>query len=75
MRAAFFVLVVVGVAAAGAVRGGATTTPAPPSPAVPKWKPTYMMNESTIFMPCNYSGWFDPAFAAKFGELLTLPLA
>ena len=25
------------------------------------------MSRSTIFMPCNYSGPYDPAIAAKFG--------
>ena len=25
------------------------------------------MSKSTIFMPCNYSGHYDPAVAAKFG--------
>ena len=34
---------------------------------VPKWTPTYNMSRSTIFMPCNYSGHYDPAVAAKFG--------
>ena len=34
---------------------------------LPHWTPTYQMNMSTIFMACNYSGMFDPAFAAQFG--------
>ena len=25
------------------------------------------MSKSTIFMPCNYSGHYDPGVAAKFG--------
>jgi len=48
--------------------------PAPPSPFpsnnVPKWEPTYNMSESTVVMPCNYSGLYDyeayPALA-RFG--------
>jgi hypothetical protein len=44
----------------------------PPSPCgnkpcLPNWKPEYNMSKSTIFMPCNYSGQYDPAVAAKFG--------
>ena len=35
--------------------------------ALPKWEPTYDMSLSTIVMPCNYSGYTDPALAAKFG--------
>ncbi len=27
---------------------------------VPNWSPTYNMSLSTIFMPCNNSGWFNP---------------
>ena len=27
--------------------------------AVPKWPATYLMNSSTIVMPCNYSGFFS----------------
>ena len=36
--------------------------PPPPAPApglVPKWAPTYFMAESTVIMPCNYSGLYD----------------
>lgn len=33
----------------------------------PKWEPQYLMEKSTIFMPCNDSGYFDPDFAAEFG--------
>jgi len=37
---------------------------------VPKWTPTYNMSESTVMMPCNYSGNYDyeayPSLA-KFG--------
>jgi hypothetical protein len=44
--------------------------PPPPLPAVPKWTPTYNMSESTVMMPCNYSGNYDyeayPSLA-KFG--------
>ena len=37
---------------------------------VPKWSPTYNMSESTVMMPCNYSGLYDfDAYPklAKFG--------
>ena len=34
---------------------------------VPKWKPTYNMSMSTVFMPCNTSGMFDATIAAKWG--------
>ena len=34
---------------------------------LPTWNVTYNAQQSTIFMPCNYSGYFDPAFAASFG--------
>eukprot|EP00039_Didymoeca_costata_P002169 m.57998 g.57998 ORF g.57998 m.57998 type:complete len:517 (-) comp11147_c0_seq1:29-1579(-) len=44
--------------------------PPPPIPTVPKWTPTYNMSESTVLMPCNYSGLYDfeayPALG-KFG--------
>jgi hypothetical protein len=29
----------------------------------PTWNVTYNPQQSTIFMPCNFSGYFDPAFA------------
>jgi len=34
---------------------------------LPKWTPTYNMSLSTIAMPCNYSGYFDPNFFAGSG--------
>ncbi len=34
---------------------------------VPKWTPTYDMQQSTVIMPCNYSGFFDPQFLSQFG--------
>jgi hypothetical protein len=27
--------------------------------ATPRWTPTYNMSESTVVMPCNYSGLYD----------------
>lgn len=33
----------------------------------PKWAPTYDMAKSTIFMPCNVSGFLNPEIAAKWG--------
>ena len=35
--------------------------------ALPSWPATYNMSMSTVFMPCNYSGYFDPAYAARWG--------
>ena len=37
------------------------------SPMVPNWAVTWQMNQSTTFMPCNYSGLFSPSFSAQFG--------
>ena len=33
----------------------------------PTWPPTYDMKASTLFMPCNYSGFLDPSISAKWG--------
>ena len=35
--------------------------------AQPTWKPTWDMKQSTIFMPCNDSGYLDPAISAQWG--------
>ncbi len=35
--------------------------------AVPKWAPTWNMQQSTIVMPCNFSGLLDPVFFSQFG--------
>ena len=56
------------VAVAIAVVAGRTMSTGLSGPGiVPKWNHTYQMNMSTAFMPCNYSGYFDPSFSAKFG--------
>jgi hypothetical protein len=34
---------------------------------LPQWKATYNMSESTAFMPCNASDWFNATFAAQWG--------
>jgi hypothetical protein len=34
---------------------------------VPTWTVTYSPSQSTIFMPCNYSGFFNATFAGEFG--------
>ena len=48
----------------GRVDGG----PLPPQwPEHPTWEPTWDMAMSTAMMPCNTSGWFDPALAAQYG--------
>lgn len=31
------------------------------------WQPTWDMAMSTVMMPCNTSGWFDPELAAMYG--------
>lgn len=31
------------------------------------WKPTYNMSMSTIIMPCNTTGYFQPNAAARYG--------
>ena len=36
-------------------------------PRVPKWNATWSMSRSTVFMPCNVSGMFDPAIAGRYG--------
>eukprot|EP00040_Diaphanoeca_grandis_P013021 m.65878 g.65878 ORF g.65878 m.65878 type:complete len:539 (+) comp23614_c0_seq1:190-1806(+) len=38
-----------------------------PWPQHPTWTPTWDMAMSTVMMPCNTSGWFDPALAAQYG--------
>ena len=35
-------------------------------PLLPPWKPTYDLQRSLAAMPCNESGWSDPAV---FGEM------
>lgn len=37
------------------------------SGAQPKWPPTWDMASSTLFMPCNYSGFLDASISAKWG--------
>ena len=37
---------------------------------LPSWNVTYNALQSTIFMPCNYSGYFNASFAASFGVLM-----
>ena len=34
---------------------------------LPRWRPTWQLNRSTMLQPCNYSGFFDPEFSARFG--------
>ena len=34
---------------------------------LPRWRPTWQLNRSTMLQPCNYSGYFDPEFSARFG--------
>jgi hypothetical protein len=45
----------------------ASTTPSPCgfSPC-PSWEPTWNITQSTIIMPCNYSGYFDYTIAGRF---------
>jgi hypothetical protein len=37
------------------------------APPLPGWVPTYDMAQSTIIMPCNYSGWTDPRVFMNWG--------
>ena len=37
------------------------------APPLPGWTPTYDMAQSTIIMPCNYSGWTDPRVFKNWG--------
>ena len=34
---------------------------------LPKWKATWELSRSTSISVCNFSGWYDPKFAAKWG--------
>lgn len=34
---------------------------------LPHFAPTYVMSRSTIIMPCNDSGYFDPVIAGRYG--------
>mmetsp|Transcript_69836 Transcript_69836/g.161558 ORF Transcript_69836/g.161558 Transcript_69836/m.161558 type:complete len:431 (+) Transcript_69836:51-1343(+) len=34
---------------------------------LPRWAPTYNMKRSTLFMPCNYSGWHNVDEALQYG--------
>ena len=44
--------------------------PAPtPLPVAPSWSPTYRMNDSTVIMPCNYSGFYDFSDGAGYPQL------
>jgi len=38
-----------------------------PPCAVPTWSPVWELNISTVMQPTNYSGLFNPAYAAKWG--------
>jgi hypothetical protein len=38
-----------------------------PGPYLPSWPATYVMNQSTIIMPCNFSGYTDPQSVAGWG--------
>jgi hypothetical protein len=50
----------------GRVDGKPVPEPWPTNPGK-SWEPTWDMAMSTIMMPCNTSGWFDPSLAAKYG--------
>lgn len=44
-----------------------TGTPTPSRLCLPSWEPTYDMSLSTIIMPCNNTGAYDPQIAAQYG--------
>ena len=50
----------------GAVAHGWIAFPDPPQP-LPRFAPSYDMFESSIIMPCNYTGEFDSTVAARWG--------
>jgi len=37
----------------------------------PSWEPTWNITRSTIIMPCNLSGYFDPKIAGQFAVVGT----
>ena len=41
-----------------------------PGYGTPNYTVTYTMNRSTVIMPCNYTGFIDPANVAPFGGLI-----
>jgi hypothetical protein len=53
--------------AATRARGGRPVLPRAGACRVPQWEPTWLQSRSTIVMPCNDSGLFDPALTARFG--------
>ena len=50
----------------GRVDGKPVPEPWPTNPGK-SWAPTWDMSMSTVMMPCNTSGWFDPSLAAQYG--------
>ena len=46
----------------------ATTPTHSTSQLYPKWPATYQMNESTIIMACNYSGYFSTEVVTKLAR-------
>ena len=42
-------------------------TPVPTRLCLPRWEPAYNMPLSTITVPCNSTGYYDPTVAAKYG--------
>lgn len=52
----------------GSHTGGVVSALSPaPAPLLPNWVPTYDLQRSLAAMPCNESGWSDPAEFAKIG--------
>ena len=52
----------------GVLRAAAMHRADTPFPSfVPQWEVSFRMNRSTVAMPANESGFFDPELAAKFG--------
>ncbi len=42
-------------------------TPVPTRLCLPRWEPSYNMSLSTIIMPCNRTGYYDPTVASRYG--------
>ncbi len=67
LRAAAALLAAASVSATGRAQFRPPPALGDTSTLLPKWDPVWTLNRSTIFMPCNFSGFYDPVFAGTFG--------